>query len=80
MRSSVNISNSLAVIKVLIKSSGKFCFLKRKKHKKPLFRLDRIAQNRRRTQGTRLVSCLKNLCRKFTANNVGDPAKEADLG
>lgn len=80
MRSSVNISNSLAVIKVLIKSAGKFCFFKRKKHKKPLFRPDRMPPSRRRTQGTGLVSCLKNLYRKFTANNIGDPAKEPDLG
>lgn len=46
MRSSVNISNSLAVIKVLVKRAGKFCFFKRKKHKKSLFRLDRMAQSR----------------------------------
>ena len=86
MRSSVNTSNSFAVIKVLIKSAGRFYFiiifflLKEKNTKKPLFRIDRMAQNRRRTQGTGLVSCRKSLYRKFTANNIGDPAKEADLG
>lgn len=80
MRSSVNISNSLAVIKMLVKSAGNFFFFLRKKHKKSLFQLDRMAQNRRRTQDTGLVSCLKSLYRKFAANNIGDPAKEADLG
>lgn len=85
MRSSVNTSNSFAVIKVLIKSAGRFYFtlfffIKGKNTKKPLFRIDRMAQNRRRTQGTGLVSCRKSLYRKLTANNIGDPAKEADLG
>lgn len=47
MRSSVNLSNSLAVIKVLVKSAGKLFFLKKKKHKKSLFHPDRMAQNRR---------------------------------
>ena len=45
-----------------------------------MFQIDRMAWNRQRTQDTGLVSCCKNLYRKFTANNIGDLAKEADLG
>lgn len=42
-----------------------------------MFQLDRMAQNRRRIQGTGLVSCLY---RKLTANNIGDLDKETNLG
>lgn len=57
-----------------------FFFFQRKKYKKLLFPLDRMAQNRPRTPDAGLVSCLKSLYRKLSANNIGDPAKEADLG
>ena len=57
-----------------------YFFIKGKNTRKPLFQIDRMAWNRQRTQGTGLVSCCKSLHRKFTANNAGDPAKEADLG
>lgn len=80
MRSSVNISNALGVIKVLIKSAGEFFFFLKEKTQKAFVSTSQGGSEQARTQGTGPVSCHKNLCRKLTANNIGDPAKKANLG